>query len=540
MDDRLGQLIEEAKRTGPITYDRFSEIFPEDSTTPDRIDQIFSALEAHGVELQDGDDSEDLGLGDNDPTGSQETIDDPVRLYLSQMGEIPLLSRSEELLLAKTIETARHRFRTQLFGSGLVQHAVIDVIGQILRGEIVLHKAVRVTASNNDGPHKDEVLQLLRTNVETLTKLSEDADSRYASRNGDSPNGRLTERDQKRCERCAAKGAVLIGELNFRGTLVKRFRSELRRHAQRLVAVEEQQARIDDARRKGKRRLRLDERQRLAELALQQQAYERDAVETASALRTRIETMNHWSDECDHAERRLSAGNLRLVVSIAKRYRNRGLTFLDLIQEGNTGLMKAVEKYDYRRGFKFSTYATWWIRQAITRAVADQARTIRVPVHMIEAMSRVRYASRELIHALGREPTIPEIAAAVELSEDEVRRVMRTGRHAVSLDRPIGDGDDSHVGELLEDKKAVSPVRVATHSLLRDKLAEILETLSYREREIIKLRFGLGDGKTYTLEEIGKIFKVTRERVRQIESKSIHKLQNPSRSREVEGFLESL
>jgi RNA polymerase primary sigma factor len=260
--------------------------------------------------------------------------------------------------------------------------------------------------------------------------------------------------------------------------------------------------------------------------------------ETPTSLRNRVNQLRDVYSEYQRAKRGLSEGNLRLVVSIAKKYRNRGLSFLDLIQEGNAGLMRAVDKFEYRRGFKFCTYATWWIRQAITRAVADQSRTIRIPVHMVETMSRVRNVSRQLLQRLGREPTIEETARAAECSVDEARRVLAMSRYPISLDRPVGNSEDSHFGDLLPDSGAESPAVGAAQEMLRTRIVQVLKTLSYREREIIKLRYGLGDGYSYTLEEVGHIFKVTRERIRQIEAKAVRKLQQPSRSQELSGFLD--
>jgi RNA polymerase primary sigma factor len=262
------------------------------------------------------------------------------------------------------------------------------------------------------------------------------------------------------------------------------------------------------------------------------------AMETPKQLDKRLHIIDRVFGQYEETKRTLSSANLRLVVSIAKKYRNRGLSFLDIIQEGNTGLMRAVDKYEYRRGYKFSTYATWWIRQAITRAIADHARTIRIPVHMIETMSRLRTASKNLLQKLGRKPTIEEIAAEAEMNIEETRRVLKISKHPISLDRPIGESEDSYFGDFIEDDEIDSPVASATQEMLKERIDSILKTLSYREREIIKLRYGIGDGYTYTLEEVGRIFKVTRERVRQVEAKAIRKLQHPVRSRKLEGFLD--
>jgi RNA polymerase primary sigma factor len=262
--------------------------------------------------------------------------------------------------------------------------------------------------------------------------------------------------------------------------------------------------------------------------------------ETPESLKKRIDGINRRFRAYEQSMRDLSGGNLRLVVSIAKKYRNRGLSFLDLIQEGNTGLMRAVDKYEYRRGYKFSTYATWWIRQASTRAIADQARTIRIPVHMIELMSRLRKVAKDLLQEYGREPTVEEMAEVAGISLEETRRVMKIARSPISLDRPVGEGEDSYFGDFIQDEATESPVSAATQEMLKDKIDTVLKTLTYREREIIKLRYGLGDGYTYTLEEVGRIFKVTRERVRQIEAKAVRKLQHPVRSRQLKGFLETI
>jgi RNA polymerase primary sigma factor len=484
-----------------------------------------------GISLEIADDSKDdmsasLDFEDEAPEG-ESWSDDPVRMYLTQMGEIPLLTRQQEINLARRIETTRTAFRRRLLACDYVIRAAYKVLKRVHRGELPFDRTVQVSVT--DRLEKEQILGRLPHNLATLETLLERnaEDYRVATSKSEKPARRLA--SWKALAKRRRRAVMLVEELGLRTQRIESMISTLENFSMR---IDELKAQLEQMRKD--RRPATERKPVIAEF----RNILRVTQETPSSLRNRVNYLKDVYSKYQRAKRGLSEGNLRLVVSIAKKYRNRGLSFLDLIQEGNAGLMRAVDKFEYRRGFKFCTYATWWIRQAITRAVADQSRTIRIPVHMVETMSRVRNVSRALLQRLGREPTIEETAKAAGCSVDEARRVLAMSRYPISLDRPVGNSEDSHFGDLLPDSGAESPAIGAAQEMLRSRISKVLKTLSYREREIIKLRYGLGDGYSYTLEEVGHIFKVTRERIRQIEAKAVRKLQQPSRSQELSGFLD--
>ena len=460
--------------------------------------------------------------------GSAKRIDDPVRMYLTQMGEISLLTRDEEIRLAKKIEMCRYLFRNRVLNNDYAIAQTAETLEQVDAGDLPFDRTMKISTAEDNA--KEKIAKRIPVNLKTLRKVL--AQNREDWERLEACN------DEKERENIKARMAMrrrkmarLIEECSLRTSRVQPMLKKLRSISEKMTALQ---------RDIGKAELHPDRYEPEDVMVMREELAGLRSLVLCEPeeLADLVQGVTVVFDEYEQAKRDLSGGNLRLVVSIAKKYRNRGLTFLDIIQEGNTGLMRAVDKYEYKRGYKFSTYATWWIRQAITRAIADHARTIRIPVHMIETMSKLRNIQKNLLQTLGREPTIEEIAEAGNMEVDEARRVMKISRHPISLDRPVGESEDSYFGDFIEDEAAASPTDSATSDMLRGRIEQVLKTLTYREREIIKLRYGIGDGYTYTLEEVGRIFKVTRERVRQVEAKAIRKLQHPVRSRKLSGFVD--
>src|SRR3954469_6206484 len=538
IDLALQELVKKAKTDGKLTYEEVSALLPDEIEGTDRIDAVLSAIDGLGIELVDGpnDHRRDLAepetntadgdrafvLNDGMPQGSS----DPIRMYLSQMANIPLLTRDEEIRLAKKIELTRKRFRRNLLRSFSALEATVKVLERVHAGELPFDRTIKVSLTER--LTKEQVQARMPHNLPLRRHLMEGQRKDF---------GTMTSRKALPEDKAAArvryirrreKMLILVEELSLRTRRVQPLIRQLEETSRRMDQLKQQLATLSATGAPSDKIASI--RHELREMMLR-------TLESPGSLRRRTRLLRGQYREFENVKRELSSGNLRLVVSIAKKYRNRGLSFLDLIQEGNTGLMRAVDKYEYRRGFKFSTYATWWIRQAITRAIADQARTIRIPVHMIDVLMRLRNAAKKLLQEMGREPTTEETAMDPGIRIEETERVLDIGRHPISLDRPIGEGADGCFGEFVQDQGTEAPHKLANNGLLRERIEELLKTLTFREREIIRLRYGLADGYSYTLEEVGRIFKVTRERVRQIEAKAVAKLQNPVRSRYLEPFV---
>ncbi len=547
IEQSVSELIEASAKRKYLTWEELNETLPDEAISPEKLESVLNRIEQAGIKLIDeieadkmrdadrkrvsllegGDSLDEVTEVDLTDTAAKR-IDDPVRMYLTQMGEIPLLAREEEIALAKKIELTRMAFRRKVLENDFCMQQAVDTMQAVADGRMPFDRTMKI--STTESMAKSTIVKRLPANLATVRKLLELNQADWQTVRDNRAPAAVRKMARERMAQRRRRAVTLLEELSLRTSRITPMMRKLGGMATKLEHLQ------DDLKKRGKTLAAeevdamKEEFGGLVDLVLE---YPED-------LRQRVGDGQRVFGEYEEAKRRLAGGNLRLVVSIAKKYRNRGLSFLDIIQEGNTGLMRAVDKYEYRRGYKFSTYATWWIRQAITRAIADHARTIRIPVHMIETMSKLRNINKRLLQKLGREPTIEEIAFDAKMPVGEARRVMKISRHPISLDRPVGESEDSYFGDFIEDEKAESPVSTASNDMLRDRIEAVLKTLTYREREIIKLRYGIGDGYTYTLEEVGKIFKVTRERVRQVEAKAIRKLQHPVRARKLQGFLDNM